>query len=124
MSKLYAATAEYVVHAIRGDLPARRVLIRGFPAEACCARPRLAEPGSFIATIPGFRYAETPTEVQPGESVVVVRQRWNIDEKSVRKHVADGCVVGSAIVKDIGEGRPVAEVLAKVKALADGAHSA
>ncbi len=38
--------------------------------------------------------------------------------------VADGCVVGSAIVKDIGEGRPVAEVLAKVKALADGAHSA
>lgn len=38
--------------------------------------------------------------------------------------VADGCVVGSAIVKDIGEGRPVAEVLAKVKALASGAHSA
>ena len=38
--------------------------------------------------------------------------------------VADGCVVGSAIVKDIGSGIPVAEVLAKVKALADGAHSA
>ena len=38
--------------------------------------------------------------------------------------VADGCVVGSAIVKDIGEGKPVAEVLAKVKALAAGAHSA
>lgn len=38
--------------------------------------------------------------------------------------VADGCVVGSAIVKDIGEGRPAAEVLAKVKALAEGAHSA
>jgi tryptophan synthase alpha chain len=38
--------------------------------------------------------------------------------------VADGCVVGSAIVKDIGAGVPVAEVLAKVKALADGAHSA
>lgn len=38
--------------------------------------------------------------------------------------VADGCVVGSAIVKDIGEGRPAAEVLAKVKALAAGAHSA
>jgi len=38
--------------------------------------------------------------------------------------VADGCVVGSAIVKDIGAGMPVAEVLAKVAALAKGAHSA
>ena len=38
--------------------------------------------------------------------------------------VADGCVVGSAIVKDIGAGLPVAEVLARVKALSDGAHSA
>ena len=38
--------------------------------------------------------------------------------------VADGAVVGSAIVKDIGAGMPVAEVLAKVKALAQGAHSA
>jgi len=36
--------------------------------------------------------------------------------------IADGCVVGSAIVKDIGEGRPVAEVLARVAALAEGAH--
>ena len=38
--------------------------------------------------------------------------------------VADGCVVGSAIVKLIGEGRPVAEVLARVAALAAGAHAA
>ncbi|MBW0157926.1 tryptophan synthase subunit alpha [Sedimentimonas flavescens] len=38
--------------------------------------------------------------------------------------VADGCVVGSAIVKEIGAGKPVAEVLAKVAALAAGAHSA
>jgi tryptophan synthase alpha chain len=38
--------------------------------------------------------------------------------------VADGCVVGSAIVKDIGAGVPVAEVLARIKAMADGAHSA
>lgn len=38
--------------------------------------------------------------------------------------VADGCVVGSAIVKDIGAGKPVAEVLASVAALAAGAHSA
>ena len=36
--------------------------------------------------------------------------------------IADGCVVGSAIVKDIGSGMPVAEVLARVAALAAGAH--
>ncbi len=38
--------------------------------------------------------------------------------------VADGCVVGSAIVKDIGAGKPVADVLAFVATLAAGAHSA
>ena len=36
--------------------------------------------------------------------------------------VADGSVVGSAIVKMIGEGRPVPEILSFVKELADGAH--
>ena len=38
--------------------------------------------------------------------------------------VADGSVVGSAIVAQIAEGKPVSEVLAFVKGLADGAHSA
>lgn len=38
--------------------------------------------------------------------------------------VADGCVVGSAIVKDIGSGMSVQDVLAKVAALASGAHAA
>jgi tryptophan synthase alpha chain len=38
--------------------------------------------------------------------------------------VADGCVVGSAIVKEIGAGRSVADVLDYVRALAHGAHSA
>ncbi|MFO6464183.1 tryptophan synthase subunit alpha [Jannaschia sp. KMU-145] len=38
--------------------------------------------------------------------------------------VADGCVVGSAIVERIGRGDSVADVLAYVKTLADGAHSA
>ncbi|WP_022707329.1 tryptophan synthase subunit alpha [Paracoccus zeaxanthinifaciens] len=37
--------------------------------------------------------------------------------------VADGCVVGSAIVKMIGEGRPVPEVLDFVRSLASGAHA-
>jgi tryptophan synthase alpha chain len=38
--------------------------------------------------------------------------------------VADGCVVGSAIVKLIGEGKPAKDVLAFVADLAKGAHSA
>ena len=38
--------------------------------------------------------------------------------------VADGTVVGSAIVEKIGAGEPVADVLAFVKSLADGAHDA
>jgi len=38
--------------------------------------------------------------------------------------VADGCVVGSAIVKEIGAGKTPTEVLASVAALAAGAHSA
>ena len=38
--------------------------------------------------------------------------------------VADGAVVGSAIVDLIGQGKPVAEVLEFVRGLADGAHSA
>jgi len=38
--------------------------------------------------------------------------------------IADGCIVGSAIVKLIGEGKPPAEVLAVVAGLAAGAHRA
>ncbi|TNF21115.1 MAG: tryptophan synthase subunit alpha [Rhodobacteraceae bacterium] len=38
--------------------------------------------------------------------------------------VADGCVVGSAIVGKLGQGIAPKEVLAFVKTLADGAHSA
>ncbi|MGR3366006.1 MAG: tryptophan synthase subunit alpha [Sagittula sp.] len=38
--------------------------------------------------------------------------------------VADGCVVGTAIVGQIAEGKSTAEVLSFVKTLSDGAHSA
>jgi len=37
--------------------------------------------------------------------------------------IADGCVVGSAIVGELAAGKPAAEVLGFVKGLADGAHS-
>jgi tryptophan synthase alpha chain len=38
--------------------------------------------------------------------------------------VADGCVVGSAIVAEIAAGKPVGEVLETVRRLAEGAHAA
>ncbi len=38
--------------------------------------------------------------------------------------VADGAVVGSAIVSEIAAGKSVADVLAFVRTLADGAHMA
>ncbi|WP_226780413.1 tryptophan synthase subunit alpha [Oceaniglobus trochenteri] len=38
--------------------------------------------------------------------------------------IADGCVVGSAIVAELAEGKPVDQVLAFVRSLAEGAHRA
>ena len=38
--------------------------------------------------------------------------------------VADGAVVGSAIVAQIEAGRPVSEILTFVRSLSDGAHAA
>ena len=43
--------------------------------------------------------------------------------KAIAK-VADGAVVGSAIISELAKGKPVSEVLKFVKSLADGAHSA
>lgn len=84
---------QWLIHGVKGVVPSRKVLVRGFTAEACCARPRLTEPGVFVNTIPGFRYAEVPTKVDDGESVVVVRQRFNITEDAVRTHLKDGCLI-------------------------------
>ncbi|MCA0871866.1 tryptophan synthase subunit alpha [Seohaeicola saemankumensis] len=56
---------------------------------------------------------------------VIVGFGINTPEKSQSiASVADGAVVGSAIVNQIAEGKPVAEVLAFVKTLSDGAHAA
>ncbi|SFC97859.1 tryptophan synthase subunit alpha [Tropicimonas isoalkanivorans] len=46
------------------------------------------------------------------------------DKAEAIASVADGAVVGSAIVKLIGEGRPVPEILDFVRGLAEGAHRA
>lgn len=84
---------QWLIHAVKGEIPSRKVLVRGFAAEACCARPRLAEPGAFINTVPGFRYSQSPTEVQRGESVVAIRQRFNITEAAVRDHLKHGHLI-------------------------------
>ena len=56
---------------------------------------------------------------------VIVGFGVNSPEKSrAIAEVADGVVVGSAIVSKIAAGNSVADVLAFVKSLADGAHSA
>jgi tryptophan synthase alpha chain len=56
---------------------------------------------------------------------VIVGFGVNTPEKSrAIAEVADGVVVGSAIVSQIAAGKSTQEVLAFVKALADGAHSA
>jgi len=56
---------------------------------------------------------------------VVVGFGVNTPEKSrIIAEVADGVVVGSAIVSQIAAGKSTQEILAFVKALADGAHSA
>ncbi|WP_299351585.1 tryptophan synthase subunit alpha [uncultured Shimia sp.] len=56
---------------------------------------------------------------------VIVGFGINTPEKSEAiARVADGAVVGSAIVSQIGAGKPVDDVLAFVKSLSDGAHRA
>lgn len=56
---------------------------------------------------------------------VIVGFGINTPEKAENiASVADGAVVGSAIVSQIGAGKPMDEVLAFVKSLADGAHRA
>ena len=55
---------------------------------------------------------------------VVVGFGVNTPEKAQAiASVADGVVVGSAIVSKVGAGEPVADVLTFVKSLADGAHA-
>ncbi len=56
---------------------------------------------------------------------VIVGFGINTPEKAQNiAYVADGAVVGSAIVSKVAAGKPVDEVLAFVKSLADGAHRA
>ena len=84
---------QYIIRASKQPPPANRILLRAFPAEGCCAPPRLRDPGQMIATLPDFRYCESPTKVREDESVIVIRQRANWDLEEVRNQIAAGCII-------------------------------
>jgi tryptophan synthase alpha chain len=89
----------------------------------------------YYVSITGITGAAAAQAVQVGPEVARIKASTDLpvivgfgistpDTARDIASVADGCVVGSAIVKDIGAGKPVAEVLEYVRSLADGAHSA
>lgn len=84
---------QWLVRGVKQPTSVNKMLIRGIAANGCCARPRLTEPGRFLATIPGVRYSETETEVREGESPVVIVQRDKFNLEQVRKWIHAGVLV-------------------------------
>ncbi len=89
----------------------------------------------YYVSITGITGAAEASAADVGPEVARIKARTdlpvivgfgiNTPEKSrAIASVADGAVVGSAIVSGIGAGKPVDEVLALVKSLSEGAHSA
>ena len=84
---------QWLIRGVKGDAPIRKILIRSFAANHCCARPRLTEPYKFVATVPGVRYSDSETEIRAGEAPVVIVQRDKFDIEQVRKWVHSGMLV-------------------------------
>ncbi len=89
----------------------------------------------YYVSITGITGAATAQAASVGPEVARIKRSTDLpvivgfgistpDAARAIAEVADGSVVGSAIVKSIGAGRPLPEVLAQVAALAAGAHSA
>lgn len=87
----------------------------------------------YYVSVTGITGSAAANAAQVGPEVARIRQAANLpvvvgfgistpDAAREIAAVADGCVIGSAIVKLIGEGRPVPEVLEFVSDLAKGAH--
>jgi tryptophan synthase alpha chain len=87
----------------------------------------------YYVSITGITGAAAAQATQVGPEVARIKAATNLpvivgfgittpDQAAEIAGVADGCVVGSAIVKEIGAGKPVADVLAYVATLAAGAH--
>ena len=89
----------------------------------------------YYVSITGITGAAAPQAVDVAPEVARIKSQTElpvIDGFGIRTPeasraiaaIADGAVVGSAIVSEMAAGKPVQEVLAFVKSLADGAHSA
>jgi tryptophan synthase alpha chain len=86
----------------------------------------------YYVSITGITGAAAPQAVDVAPEVARIKSQTDLpvivgfgittpEAAEAMASIADGCVVGSAIVKDIADGKPVAEVLARVAALAAGA---
>ena len=134
------------------DLPPEEDSELAIPAIAAGLHPiRLATPTTDAKRLPkvlqntsGFIYyvaiagitgAGSANAQTVGREVARIKQSTDLpvcigfgiktpDQAAEMAAVSDGAVVGSAIVEKMGAGEPVADVLAFVKTLADGAHSA
>lgn len=95
----------------------------------------LAGAGGFVyyVSITGITGSAAANAEEVGPAVARIKQATdlpvcvgfgvkNSDSAAEIGKIADGVVVGSAIVSMLGEGRPTAEILAFVRSLADGAH--
>jgi 2-polyprenyl-3-methyl-5-hydroxy-6-metoxy-1,4-benzoquinol methylase len=84
---------QWLIKGVKGEPPARKILIRAISSNHCCRRPRLTEPGNFLATIPGVRFSGVETEVRPDETPVVIIQRDAFKIEQVRKLIHSGVLV-------------------------------
>ena len=89
----------------------------------------------YYVSITGITGAAAAEAAEVGPEVARIKAQTDLplivgfgirtpDTSEAIARVADGVVVGSAIVQMIGEGRPVPDILGFVKGLADGAHRA
>ena len=89
----------------------------------------------YYVSITGITGAAEAQALDVGPEVARIQQNSGLpvvvgfgintpDKAKAIAEVADGAVVGSAIVSELAKGKPVVDVLAFVKTLADGAHSA
>jgi tryptophan synthase alpha chain len=87
----------------------------------------------YYVSITGITGAAAPQAVDVGPEVARIKAQTDLpvivgfgistpEAAQAMASIADGCVVGSAIVKDIASGKSPADVLARVTQLAAGAH--
>ena len=108
------------------------------PATAAKRLPKVLKNTSgfvYYVSITGITGAAAPQAVDVAPEVARIKSQTELpvivgfgirtpEASRAIAAIADGAVVGSAIVSEMAAGKPVQEVLAFVKSLADGAHSA